>query len=505
MVMNITIQKGDITTFATDMLVLSVFENTKTLGGAAGIVDKTLAGLLAKEMKVVGFSGKEGSLLIFHTHGKIAASRVLLIGLGEQTQCSLETIRKVSAIVEKKAEDLHQRRIASVLLGVGVQGITAKDAARAMAEGALLGSYQYDKYHDEKAKKKAEHGLEEWTIVEKLAAQIRGGEQGLAEGILGARGTVLARDLVNEPASVATPWHLVEHAKRIAGEQKNVSVEIFDREEAQKRGMEAFLAVAAGATEEPYFIHLTYKPKGAKRRVALVGKGITFDSGGLQIKPDNHMATMKCDMAGAAAVLGVFSVISEVAPNVEVHGIIAATENMPGKSAYKPGDVVRAMNGKTIEIGHTDAEGRVTLADALSFAVTKKPDVIIDLATLTGACVAALGEDIAGIMCNNPKLCTRLLAAASESGERLWELPLAPEYASLVKSDIADLKNISSSRYGGAITAGLFLQNFVDATIPWAHMDIAGPAFAERESIPYIQRGGTGYAVRMLLQYLKSI
>jgi leucyl aminopeptidase len=502
--MNISIVKDDITTFAADTLVFGVFEKTKTSGGVLGSVDKALGGLLAKEMQVVGFAGKEGSLLIFHTHGKIAAARVLLVGLGEQSHCSLETIRKVSAIVQKKSEDLHQKHIASVLFGVGVQGIAAKDAARAMAEGALLAAYQYDKYHDEKAKKKAEDGLKAWTIVEKLAAQVRSGEQGLAEGMLGARGTILARDLVNEPASIATPRHLVEHAKRIAAEQKNVSVEIFDREEAQKRGMEAFLAVAAGATEEPYFIHLTYKPKGAKRRIALVGKGITFDSGGLQIKPGDYMTTMKCDMAGAAAVLGVFSVISEVAPPVEVHGIIAATENMPGKSAYKPGDVVRAMNGKTIEIGHTDAEGRVTLADALSFAMTKKPDVIIDLATLTGACVAALGEEIAGIMSNNQKLCTRLLAATGESGERLWELPLAPEYDALVKSDIADIKNISSSRYGGAITAGLFLKHFVDPATPWAHMDIAGPAFAERESVPYIQRGGTGYAVRMLLQYLRS-
>lgn len=502
--MNITIQKGDIAAFEADLLVIGMFENAKGLDGVAGVVDKALGGLLAKELKVVGFAGKEGTMLIFHTHGKIPTSRIMLIGLGEPAHCSLETVRKAAAIVQKKAVDLHQRRIASVLFAVGVQGISAKDAGRAIAEGVALAAYQYDKYHDEKAKKREEHGVQEWTVVEKLAAHVRTAERGLAEGMLGARGTILARDLVNEPASIATPWHLVEHAKRIADEQRHVSVEIFDREEAKKRGMEAFLAVAAGATEEPYFMHLIYKPKGAKKRIALVGKGITFDSGGLQIKPGEYMTTMKCDMAGAAAVLGVFSVLGAVAPAVEVHGIIAATENMPGKSAYKPGDVVRAMNGKTIEIGHTDAEGRVTLADALSYAVTKKPDVIIDLATLTGACVSALGEEIAGIMSNDEKLSARLRAAAKESGERLWELPLASEYASLVKSDIADLKNISSSRYGGAITAGLFLQNFVDKNIPWAHMDIAGPAFAERDTVPYMPRGGTGYAVRMLLQYLKS-
>ncbi|TAL20541.1 leucyl aminopeptidase [Patescibacteria group bacterium] len=329
-------------------------------------------------------------------------------------------------------------------------------------------------------------------------------EQGIAEAELAVAATILARDLINEPASVATPEHLVEHARRIAKENKGVRLAVFDRAEAERRGMNAFLAVAAGASAEPYFIHLSYRPANAKRKIALVGKGVTFDSGGLQIKPGESMATMKCDMSGAAAVLGLFSVVSRLAPRAEVHGIIAATENMPGRHAYKPGDVARAMDGTSIEIGHTDAEGRVTLADSLAYAAKLKPDMIVDLATLTGSCMSALGEEIAGMMTNNPRLGERLRAASGESGEKIWELPLPTEYAASVKSDIADLKNVSSTRYGGAITAGLFLQHFVK-DIPWAHLDIAGPAYAERETIPYVPKGGAGFGARTLLQLLKKI
>ncbi len=501
--MKISAQKGDLTQARCDLLVLNLFENVKKTGGAIAAVDKALGGLLAKEIRETNFTGKERASLIFQTHGKIPAKRVMVVGLGRAEEFNLERVRRVAAEVARQSRELRQKRVVSVLHGAGVGGLTAREAARAFAEGALLADYRYDKYHYEKQKRRK--GFEgEITLVETDAAKARAAGEGVREGELGSRGATLARDLVNEPASVATPKHLVEHAIRIAKSSKRVSVKILDRDDVKKLGMGAFLAVAAGATEEPYFIHLVYKPTDAKKKVAIVGKGVTFDSGGLQTKPGDSMASMKCDMSGAAAVLGLFSVIAELAPKAEVHGFIAATENMPGRSAYKPGDIVRALNGKTIEIGHTDAEGRVTMADALAYAASKKPDLIIDLATLTGACVAALGEEIAGLMATSSKLADKIKTAAEESGERLWELPLASEYAGLVKSDVADLKNVSSTRYGGTITAGLFLKNFVD-NIPWAHLDIAGPAYAERDSIPYVPKGGSGFGVRTLIQFLKNI
>jgi leucyl aminopeptidase len=266
--------------------------------------------------------------------------------------------------------------------------------------------------------------------------------------------------------------------------------------------MGGLLGIARGSAEEPKFIHLTYS--GGGKTVALIGKGITFDTGGLSIKSAKGMETMKRDMAGAAAILGVFRVLAELKPNVNVVGLIAATENMPGSRAIKPGDIVRAMNGKTIEILNTDAEGRVILADALSYAAEKiKPNAVVDLATLTGACVVALGEEIAGLFSNNVALSTKLKDAAVKSGERVWELPLASEYRDMMKSTVADVANATATRYAGAITAALFLSEFVPETLPWAHLDIAGPAYAEKRTAMSAV-GGTGFGVRTILTYLEG-
>jgi len=249
---------------------------------------------------------------------------------------------------------------------------------------------------------------------------------------------------------------------------------------------------------------MRYKPARSRKKIALLGKGITFDTGGLSLKGSEHMETMKLDMAGAAAVLGVFSVIGEIKPPIEVVGLIAACENMPGGRALKPGDILKAANGKTIEVLNTDAEGRLTLADSLSFAVkSEKPDEMIDLATLTGACVVALGENIAGLFGNDVKLLAALEKASNSSGDRVWQLPLEKSYAELIKSQIADIKNTQTGKYGGAITAALFLNEFT-ADVPWAHLDIAGPAFAEKVT-PLTAVGGTGFGVRLLLNYLKSV
>jgi leucyl aminopeptidase len=289
-------------------------------------------------------------------------------------------------------------------------------------------------------------------------------------------------------------------ATEIAREQR-LGVEVLDRAECRKLGMGAFLGVAAGSEQAPKFIHLTYTPTGRRRkRVAVIGKGITFDSGGLDLKPADGMLRMKNDMSGAAAVLGIMRALPRLKPPVEVHGLIAATENMPSGSAVRPGDVLRAMNGTTIEIGNTDAEGRLTLADAMSYAVARvEPDEMIDMATLTGACVVALGPLCSGLFANDQALADRLLAAAETAGERLWQLPLIDEYRDGLKSDVADINNVGP-RGGGAITAGLFLKEFAGKT-PWVHLDIAGPAFTEKD-LPLAPKGATGFAVRTVLTYL---
>jgi leucyl aminopeptidase len=278
-------------------------------------------------------------------------------------------------------------------------------------------------------------------------------------------------------------------------------VQVFERADCRKMGMGAFLGVAAGSEQPPKFIHLTYTPKGrSRRRVAVIGKGITFDSGGLDLKTAEGMLRMKDDMSGAAAVLGIMKALPQLRPALEVHGLIAATENMPSGTATRPGDVLRAMNGTTIEIGNTDAEGRLTLADAICYASQKVgAEEIIDMATLTGACVVALGPLCSGLFANDQALADRLLAAAETAGERVWQLPLIEEYRENLKSDVADLNNVGP-RGGGAITAGLFLKEFAGDK-PWAHLDIAGPAFIEKDT-PLAPKGATGYAVRTILTYL---
>ncbi len=316
------------------------------------------------------------------------------------------------------------------------------------------------------------------------------------------------RDLVNTPGHDMTPSHLAEVAHTIAlASNDRVTVTIYEESECEEMGMGSYLAVGKGSQEPPKFIHLVYKPKEeTTKRVAVVGKGVTFDSGGLSLKPAQYMETMKCDMAGAATVLGLFSTLAKFDIPVEVHGIIAATENMPSGQAIRPGDIVKASNGITIEILNTDAEGRLTLADALVFAEKQNPDAIIDLATLTGACVVALGEEIAAMYSNNAELSEKLLASATTAGEELWRMPLYGAYDKLIDSKFADIRNTSTaSGYGGSITAALFLQRFVKKDRAWAHLDIAGPAYAEKPLNAYTHHGASGYGVATLIQYLETL
>jgi leucyl aminopeptidase len=338
-------------------------------------------------------------------------------------------------------------------------------------------------------------------VLEPDARQGAAAREGARLGEIGAAATSLARDLVNEPANVVTPVHLAERAREIA-KAGRLRVRVLDREDCAKRGMGAFLGVAQGSQEPPQFIHLTYVPRRrARRKVVIIGKGITFDSGGLDLKSADGMLRMKDDMAGAAAVLGLFQALPRLRLSLEVHGLIAATENMPSGTAQRPGDIVRALNGLTIEIGNTDAEGRLTLADALSYAAKEiKPDEMVDMATLTGAVVIALGQQVTGLFATQDGLADRLLAGAQAAGERMWRLPLHDDYKEGLKSDIADLNNVSSQRGAGSIVAALFMREFTDG-VPWAHLDIAGTALSERDGT-LGPKGGTGVTVRTLIAYL---
>ncbi len=493
---------GDPAGLKTDLLIVTVREGAKKFSGRAAGLDQALGGLLTELLVEEKFEAKEGHSAVARTGGKIAAAKVMLLGTGQKPP-DAAAIRRLAAFAAHKACGQKAKR-AVLLLPEKLDG-DLREIGAAAAEGALLGDYHFLKYKGEELKKREADALEELAL---LAADKRQREQlakGAAAGQIAARGTILARDLVNEPASVTTPTRLMEAAKAIAAAApKRISLKVYDAEGLKELGAGGLLAVARGSDEPPYLVHLTYKPaKKSRKRIAIVGKGLTFDSGGLSLKPSESMEDMKIDMAGAAAVLGLFSVLAETQPAVEVHGIAGLCENMPSGKAVRPGDIVRTMSGKTVEILNTDAEGRVTLADTLHFAVQLRPDLVVDLATLTGACMVALGQEVAGVMGNSKPLIDRILKAAAGSGELLWPLPLAGEYRESLKSRVADLKNISGGRYGGAITAGLFLEEFVGKT-PWAHLDIAGPAWAEKDTVPHQPLGATGFGVRTMLRLIQS-
>ncbi len=465
-------------------------------------IDTALGGLLTEIAAFQDFEATAGNTILIHTHGKIGAMRTMLVGLGTVGELTVANLQTVAATTGRKAIGMAVKSLA-VSLPLDLSNRFGPDqAAQAMTEGLILGTYTFSKHKSADAQRKEKHIDDVFLLTNpaKLDAMAAGVERGQVV----SEAVVVARDLVNEPPSVTTPTYLAETAKRIVKGVDTMRCETLTPKEMKALGMEAILAIARGSDQEPRFIKLTYAG-GGRKTVCLVGKGITFDTGGLSLKDSKNMETMKLDMAGAAVILAIFSVLSKLRPKLTVVGLISATENMPGPKAVKPGDIVRAMNGKTIEILNTDAEGRVVLADALSYAEAKvKAHAIIDLATLTGACMVALGEDVAGMFTDDEALGSALTTAAKQSGEFIWGLPLVKEYKEHLKSEIADVKNISSSRYGGAINGALFLQEFAPKGVPWAHLDIAGPAYAEKDA-PLTPKGGTGFGVRMILQYLRSL
>ena len=476
-----------------DALVVGLAAGATGLPGRLAPLDRRAGGLIKAVLEAEKFQGKAGAVTHVHTAGRAAVACVIVTGLGDDQAATPEMVRRAAAAALRRARDLGARTVAVEVLG---ERLPLRQRAHAVVEGAILGTYTFDRYKRDKTNK----AVDELRLVAADARAARDATDGARSGEVFGRATWLARDLVNAPANEVHPTYLAGIARQVA-KAGRLKLRVYDRAECAAMGMGAFLGVAAGSEQPPKFIHLTYTPVGRpRRRVALIGKGITFDAGGLDLKTAEGMLRMKDDMSGAAAVLGIMQALPALRPPVEVHGLIAATENMPSGSAIRPGDVLRAMNGTTIEIGNTDAEGRLTLADAMAYANARiKPDEIVDLATLTGACVVALGPLCSGLFANDDGLAKRLLAAAEQAGEWVWQLPLIDEYRDHLKSEVADLNNVGP-RGGGAITAGLFLREFAGKT-PWAHLDIAGPAFSEKD-LPLAPRGATGVAVRTILSYV---
>ena len=472
-------------------LVLHVTAGDTKLPSMATWIDKELGGALKKELNRRKFSGAAGtSTMINSKYGP-----TIVVGVGKRP-VNLDRIRQAAATAVSEAKKHHVAVLATPV--TGGKRLSPESVARAVTEGAMLADYQFSKYKQSTTQTSLDFYL---TQAGKNQAAAK---RGVAGGTIEAEAVMFARDLVNEPPSHMHPRQLAAEAKRIAS-KNGLRTTVLGPKEMAKAGLTATLAVSKGSDEPPQFIKLSYLPSKPKKHVVLVGKGVTFDSGGINLKPSKGgmLEAMKMDMAGSAAVIATMSALKRLGVKHKVTAYVAATENLLGGSAYKPGDVVKTYNGKTAEVGNTDAEGRLTLADALSYAVDKeKPDEIIDLATLTGAAVVALGNDIAALFANNDKLAERFEQASQVSGEKVWRLPLEPAYNDLIKSSIADLHNTGSGSGAGSITAALFLQNFVGKT-PWIHLDIAGPAWAEKEK-GYLKTGGTGYGVRTLLHYLQN-
>jgi leucyl aminopeptidase len=477
-----------------DVLALPVVQGSLSESEVFQSINQRLDGLLTKIVDEERFRGKPQQTLQLHTHGKVGARRIVLVGLGERRDRTGAELRHATAKASRIARHVGARSVA-VALPADLRDARAVQFA---AEGVLLGNYRFDRYLSSE-ESRPPSALESVTVAVGEGADAEQLAQGLRRAEAVAQAVARARDLVNEPGAAATPTRLAAEAKAVA-EEHGLELKVLDREQCRELGMGMFLAVAQGSEEEPKFIHLTYKPRtAARRRVCLVGKGVTFDSGGLSLKPSQAMEDMKTDMAGAATVISVMGALAALECPVEVHAIAACTENMPSGKAYKLGDVLRSMAGKTVEINNTDAEGRLTLGDAITYALKLEPDEVFDFATLTGACIVALGPHIAGVMSNNPSLSERFLAAARAAGEDMWPLPLPERLKESLKSDIADMKN-TGDRQGGALTAGLFLKEFV-GDVAWAHIDLAGPSSADKE-YGATAKGGTGFAVATIVEYL---
>ncbi len=497
--MEIKIIAGDIAGIKADAILLNHFEGMKSPDGETAAVDKALGGAVSQLIKQGEIKGKLNEITMLHSFGKLPATRVVVVGLGKKSDLSVNKIRGAVAETCRWLRAREISTIAAVPQGAGINKINPAAAAQAIAEGALLGTYTFRKHMTNKENRTGE--IKRLFIVgaSRLKSPL---EKGADRGRIISEATNLARDMVNEPGNFMTPTDMAETAAKLAREQ-GLEITILELEQMKKLGMGGVIGVSQGSRQPPKFMVLNYKGGTAKEPdIALVGKGITFDSGGISIKPSEKLEEMKGDMAGGAAVIAAMLAISQLKPKINVMALIPATENLPDGNALKPGDVLTAMNGKTMEIISTDAEGRLILADALSYAKKHGAKKIVDAATLTGACRIALGDICTGVFGNNQELIDSIIAAGNEAGELIWQMPMFDEYAEQNKSEVADVKNVGG-RLAGAITAAKFLAEFVDDT-PWVHLDIAGTSLTDKER-GYQIKGATGVPVRTLVNLVVSL
>jgi leucyl aminopeptidase len=467
-----------------NVLVVGIYEEDG-LSGPARRLDEQLGGLLDRLYQRGDISGKRHRWTPLLGVSGIQAEVLVVLGLGKKSDWNRASASRAGGVIGRSLNDRQYARVA-----IWLEDDLTDEAISDLVAGVMIGGEGQALYRTDNS----EQGIETLRVAGASAAALKRGK------ILG-ESINLTRRLVNEPPSELTPVAFAKEAEKVA-QRCGLGIEIWDEAKLVQERCGAMLAVARGSAAEPRLVIVSYQGTGAGDTIALVGKGVTFDSGGLSLKPSDSMKTMKCDMAGAATVLGTIQAIAQLQLPVNVIGLMGLVENMPGHEAFRLGDVLTARNGTTIEVLNTDAEGRLVLADVLSVAVERGVDKIIDLATLTGACVVALGTDVAGAMTNNQQLCDQILAAAEKTGERLWQLPMFSEFDEQIKSDVADIKNIGNGRWGGAITAAKFLERFV-ANVPWVHLDIAGPAFLERPK-PWIDGGGTGACVTTLVELLSQ-
>jgi len=481
---------------AVDLLAVPVAKGG-ALGPGADAVDAALGGGLAAFLEETGFDGGLGTTLAVPTAGKLRAQAAILVGIGDPADLTVDGLRRAAAAVAKRSTKATS--VATTLAQAGAFGGAALDAAaaaQAVTEGFALGGYQYLDYKGDAKPSK----LRRVTL---LGAANGAMKDAIARGSVVGEAAVWARDLVNTPAKEKSPAAMAAAAQRYL-RGSGVRVQVLDLAQIRAQRLGGVLGVGQGSQQTPRFLKMTYTPSRATGApLALVGKGVVFDSGGLSLKTGSGMETMKTDMSGGAAVIAAMGTLAKLGVRHKVNAYVPLVENMPSGTAIRPGDVLKIRNGKTVEVLNTDAEGRLILADALSLACEDGAAAIVDLATLTGACMVALGDKIAGLMANDGAWRDQVQTAADRAGEPVWPLPLPKEYRKLLESEIADLKNISSGGYGGALTAGLFLQEFVTPDMPWAHLDIAGPARANGDD-GYLVKGGTGFGVRTLIELITN-
>ena len=500
--MDVVASRGFLSEFAGDVVALGVLEPEEKerlpeLHESAKRIDSIVGGVLKSSVEAKEFTGKLGSICVYRVKG-IPARIVLLVGLGKRSTFEDDVIRQAAGKACCAARELNAKRMAFCVDSVCVGGVDAERAGRLLTEGAILGLYSFEAYKSEKEEKQ----LKELHLL--TSGDAKAVMNGAEKGEIVASSANIVREICNDPANYATPKKIADIAVETA-RRYGFKCKVLEKKDIEMEKMGGILSVSSGSAQPPLFVVLEYNGAGkGEKPYAIIGKGITFDSGGISLKPSQNMDKMKFDKAGACAVLGIFVAVSRMKMKINLVGLMPLTENLPSGSAARPGDIIKTRSGKTVEIISTDAEGRVILADAIDYAKTFGPRAIIDLATLTGACVVALGYECSGLMGNDEKLLAEIEKAGIRSGEKVWRLPMWKEYNEYNKSDVADIKNVGpSGGAGGTIAGGKFLESFVPKDVPWAHIDIAGTAWKEQAK-PYFALGATGVGVRLLTAFFEE-